>query len=83
MMRFFSTTTQRIESIESVEGFNHKILVDGWKEANSPLADLMVPVATTGLQIGMLISVFTGGDLIGWDADDIGVISVYQVIDIG
>jgi len=81
--RFFSTTTQRVESIENIEGFNNKILVDGWKETNSPLADLMVPCATTGIQIGMLIPVFTGGELVGWDADDVGVISVYQVIDMG
>jgi len=43
----------------------------------------MVPVAANKIQIGMLIPVFTGGELIGWDADDIEVISIYQVIDMG
>jgi len=81
--KFFSATTQKIDSIEGIEGFNHNLSVDGWKEANSALADYMVSCESNKLQICMLIPVFTGGELVGWEADDVEVISVYQVVDVG
>ena len=64
-------------------GFDHDLLVKGWKNSTAPIADLMVPYVANGVQVGMLVPVFTGGELLGWDAGDVEVIAVYQVVDTG